>query len=288
MEQKNKELRNEYINKLARAPFNEILFMLNSLKKQADAFNNSLPKYIENLLDNRINEIKKTNELLDSINIPLKLNKNAPNIEPIKLIPITKNNLQLNDLPKDKIGAISKEYSISDDDYNNIINIIHLVSIMMENTAFTFGSLEEESIRDVLLVSLNSHYERMVTGETFRKRGKTDILIQFENNIAYIGECKIWNGKAQIKKAINQLTSYCSWKDSKTSLIYYSKNKDFKNLINTINEYLDNNENKDIISSKKIKDNMWACKIKKNKNEILDMNLCIYDLYSKKNIKGNN
>ena len=68
------------------------------------------------------------------------------------------------------------------------------------HAAFTFGKLEEESIRDVVLVALNSHYENMVTGETFRKRGKTDILIEFENQNAYIGECKIWHGEAKTKE----------------------------------------------------------------------------------------
>lgn len=35
----------------------------------------------------------------------------------------------------------------------------------------------EEALRDVLLVSLNSIFEGKATGETFSKRGKTDIYL---------------------------------------------------------------------------------------------------------------
>ena len=67
----------------------------------------------------------------------------------------------------------------------------------MEKTAKTYFRNNEEELRDHLLATLNTHYDN-TTGETFRKIGKTDILIEFENKAAFIGECKIWYGKETI------------------------------------------------------------------------------------------
>ena len=42
-------------------------------------------------------------------------------------------------------------------------------------------------------------YHEAATGETFCKLDKTDILIEFENKAAFIGECKIWHGEKCFK-----------------------------------------------------------------------------------------
>lgn len=256
---------------------------LESMRKDVEAYNKSLDDYIGRLLNAKYKTEKEIFDTINSINIPLKQKKDTSNITPIKLIP--KIEKKLSEPKKDKVGELVEEYSISDKDYNNIINIVHLVSVMMEKAAFTFGKLEEESIRDVVLVALNSHYENMVTGETFRKRGKTDILIEFENQNAYIGECKIWHGEAQIEPAINQLLAYCTWRDTKCSLIYYCKNKKFTDVLKTVKEFLKNKYSTKIISSKELKPNMWECEVKGD-NSIIKMNLSIYNLYAKENIKA--
>lgn len=80
----------------------------------------------------------------------------------------------------------------------------------MEKTARTYFANTEEELRDHLLATLNTHYEA-VTGETFRKIGKTDIYIEFENNAAFIGECKIWHGESLFKTAIQQVLNYSTW-----------------------------------------------------------------------------
>lgn len=93
------------------------------------------------------------------------------------------------------------------------------------------------------MANLNTHYDSLATGETFSKTGKTDIRIQFNNKAAYIAECKIWHGANEFNKAIKQLFGYITWRDVKTSLIIFNKNnKDFKALLQKINEKLQNNE----------------------------------------------
>lgn len=75
----------------------------------------------------------------------------------------------------------------------------------MEKTARTYYNNQEEELRDILLAALNTHYES-ATGETFRKIGKTDIQIEFENKAAFIGECKIWGGERLLRAQFSKLS----------------------------------------------------------------------------------
>lgn len=75
-----------------------------------------------------------------------------------------------------------------------------------------YGNIRCEVITPHLLATLNTHYDQ-ATGETFRKIGKTDILIEFDNKAAFIGECKIWHGEKVFQDAIQQVLNYSTWRD---------------------------------------------------------------------------
>lgn len=239
-------------------------------------YNSSLKGEVRRYLERRLKKAEDYLALREKLNIPLELNKNAPNTKPIRLKKVKKNKSM--SLPKLKTAPV--EYSISDDDYNNIKSIINLSCMSMEKTARTFCKLQEEELRDVILASLNTHYLGTATGETFNKRGKTDIHIPFENKSAYIGECKIWTGRGAFSKAITQLFSYMRWRDTKTSLIFFNKrNKDFPNILKTIDEVLSDEEL--CIKKMKITQNEWQCEFKKDiqLEEIVKVNIVVYDLY---------
>lgn len=262
----------EFNSKLA-AYFNAIDNVNSDIENK---YNSYLKEEIRKHLERRIKKAEDYLSLREKLNISLELNKNAPNTKPIRLKKVKKNKPM--SLPKLNITPV--EYAISDDDYNNIKNIINLSCVSMEKTARTFCKLQEEELRDVILASLNTHYLGTATGETFNKRGKTDIHIPFENKSAYIGECKIWTGRGAFSKAINQLFSYMRWRDTKTSLIFFNKkNKDFPNILKTIDEALSDEE----LCIKKIKmtHNEWQCEFKKDiqSEEIVKVNIVIYDLY---------
>ncbi len=126
----------------------------------------------------------------------------------------------------------------------------------MESAPKGFSSLEEEKLRDILISTLETHYENSVTGETFRKNGKTDIQVRFENKAAFIAECKIWHGIKKFEDAISQLFGYTTWKDTKVALVVFNKsNKNFKSILSSIDEWTTANCK---ISIRK-NGNMWNC-----------------------------
>lgn len=259
--------------------FSNYIKMIEYVNSDISVYNEELGDNIKTLLENRLEKAKDYINVREKLDIPLKLNSNAPNIKPIRLKKVKKDKNR--EFPKLKSSPI--EYSISDDDYENIKNIINLTCISMEKLARTFCKFQEEELRDVILSNLNTHYQNNATGETFNKRGKTDIHIPFENKSAYIGECKIWTGKEKFLAAIDQLFSYMRWRDTKTSLIIFNKkNKDFPKLIETIDDLLSKHELK--VKKIKLDKNSWQCKLKKSKDstEIVDINIVVYDLYIEK------
>jgi hypothetical protein len=81
------------------------------------------------------------------------------------------------------------------------------------------------------LVQLNGQYEGTATGETFNGQGKSDILIRQNNANVFVAECKIWEGQAAFSAAIDQLQRYVTWRDTKTALVVFNRNKGFSEVI---------------------------------------------------------
>ena len=95
----------------------------------------------------------------------------------------------------------------------------------MERSPRAFRKMNEEDLRTHFLVQLNGQYEGQATGETFNYEGKTDILIREDDRNIFIAECKFWTGPAGLTKALDQLLSYASWRDTKTALLIFSRGR---------------------------------------------------------------
>ncbi len=171
---------------------------------------------------------------------------------------------------------IQQEYCISDGDYKNIVNIIHNACAAMESTSRTFSKNNEEELRDFIIATLGTHYINSVSGETFRKIGKTDIHVMFDNKAAFIGECKIWHGIKKFNDAIEQLFGYSTWKDTKTALIVFNKeNKDFSAIRKSVKTWIESNAKRyEIMNS-----NIWSCILHRDDtNTDVRVAIALYDL----------
>lgn len=82
---------------------------------------------------------------------------------------------------------------------------------------------------------LSPHFES-VTGETFNKQGKTDILIRHEGKNVFVAECKFWRGSKQHIETIDQVLSYLTWRDSKAAVLYFVKNKNLDPVLRQVVE----------------------------------------------------
>lgn len=245
--------------------------MIEYVNNDATFFNSSILTFVESLLIARKEKASVFASLSKKLEIPLKLSVDAPNIQPIPLKRVSHKPPK-----KPTTKPQPADYSISDDDYRNINNIIYMNGTSMEHTARTYFRNNEEELRDHLIATLNTHYEN-VTGETFRKIGKTDILIEFENRAAFVGECKIWHGVKKFEEAVQQLLNYSTWKDTKCSIVIFNKNiKNFQKIINTTEQWLNDNTK----SYQKVKNNIWDCTLYREDMEVdIKINISIFDLY---------
>jgi hypothetical protein len=171
---------------------------------------------IERLVKQRSDRLGGIQATIEALEIPIKRREGVPEMTqlPIKRKIIT---------PLAGKQKSDPEYGISSEVYGQILKVIRHEGATFERTPSTFAVHNEEELRDILLAHLNGHFEGRAAGEAFRKKGKTDISIEFNNRAAFVAECKIWSGDKKILEAVDQLLGYLTWRDVKTALIIFNK-----------------------------------------------------------------
>ena len=213
---KQNEFKVEIVNQEIEKNLSSIEVYIVHIKKDIDVHNKKLKNKISQLVKqrrDRLGTIKKVSELLY---IPIKKRDGAPDVTPL---PIHRKHIK----PLASKNQQHPVFGIYDNVYQNILKVIRLEGATYESTPKTYAMHNEEELRDILLAHLNGHFEGQASGETFRKKGKTDIAIEFENRAAFIAECKVWHGKKKLLEAVNQLLGYLTWRDVKTALVIYNK-----------------------------------------------------------------
>ena len=222
-EMKNLSAKEELLKSLE-SSLKEIREGISHANNDVNAFNNSLKDQVLKLLQKKREKVEAYFNIAEMFEVPIEKKEYAQTHIPLKrnIVPIAKHYETIN------------YYGISDKDYIDIIETIKHTGTTYERTPSSYKTLHEEDLRNTLLAALNATYKGDATGETFRNAGKTDICIERENRAAFVAECKMWTGKKDVEKAINQLDSYLTWRDCKTALIYFVKRKDFFNILDTM------------------------------------------------------
>lgn len=139
-------------------------------------------------------------------------------------------------MPTASSSPYRPEPAMSTDDYEHILGVMENMAHVMERSPSAFHAMDEEALRSHFLVQLNGHYEGQATGETFNYEGKTDILVRSEGRNIFIGECKFWSGPKKLQETIDQLLRYSSWRDTKTAVVLFNRNRDFSKVLEAIPE----------------------------------------------------
>lgn len=209
---------------------------LDWVKKDVITYNNLLQKKVRSIFDKRKEQFRKESSLTQGVRFPIKKRNDLPKSYSVptlkKKIISSKPNIQ-----KSNTDPYPK---LSDTDFKSILSIISNMALVMEKSPKTFTKLQEEEIRDHFLMHLNGHFEGNATGETFNYGGKTDILIKSEGKNIFIAECKIWKGESVLTETIDQILKYTSWRDTKTAIILFNKNKSLSKVLSQIPDICEN------------------------------------------------
>lgn len=110
---------------------------------------------------------------------------------------------------------------LPDEDYEQVLRVLAHQRTALERTPSLAEDMDEEKIRDFLLIGLNAQFEGRAAGEVFNRVGKTDILVREQDKNIFIGECKFWRGPKTIDTTLDQLLGYLAWRDTKAALLLF-------------------------------------------------------------------
>ncbi|MFW9876568.1 MAG: hypothetical protein ACFFG0_26025 [Candidatus Thorarchaeota archaeon] len=211
---------------------------IESMNKNILEFNNSLERFIRNEIIKRKNKLQSIESKSQTLGFPIKRRGDPPKTfqvpikqKEIKLVP-----------PADRTIA-KPAPTIATEIYESILEICQSMSLVMERNPKTFREFDEESIRDIFLLVLNAFFKGEASGETFNKKGKTDILIRHKNANIFIAECKFWAGPKVLHETIKQLLGYCTWRDTKTAIFFFNKSVNITTILKKIDEEVKKDDN---------------------------------------------
>jgi len=209
------------------------------LRDSFKGFNDALAGSTQTAITRRREKLLANLSLVAELGIPL---KRRPGTTATYTAPEVKRKIAPK-MPPATPGAFKPEPILEEAEYQHILDVIEDMERVMERSPKAFHDIDEEALRTLFLVPLNSHYEGQATGETFNYEGKTDILIRSGDRNIFIAECKFWNGPATLTKTIDQLLGYLSWRDSKAAILLFNRNKDFSRVLGAIPEIVKTHPN---------------------------------------------
>ena len=228
------DLQTDAVGKQLLAQLDEVEAFLGWQKEMATAHRENLPRQIRPLIEERKARILADRQMV--ANLPFKVRARI-DAKQTYVAPITRRHISVQKPPTNR--PYKPEPILDEGDYQQILKVIGDMSISIERSPSTFAKLGEEQLRDMFLVPLNGYFEGAAEGETFNAEGKTDILIRVEGRNIFIAECKIWRGPQYLTEAIDQLFSYLTWRDTKSAIIVFNRNKDFSAVLSSIKDTVD-------------------------------------------------
>ncbi|OFW26869.1 MAG: hypothetical protein A3H27_01150 [Acidobacteria bacterium RIFCSPLOWO2_02_FULL_59_13] len=224
----------ERLKQFVDSTLGDIRFYLDNQRRQIDQENQTVERRVRDAIQARRTRLERHTGITRALNIPLRPREGVPPLEPL---PIKRKLVR--PLPPPPKGGFKPEPGIQDADYEHILSVIRHEGRTFEATPRTYSVHDEEGLRDIILAHLNGHYEGGATGETFRRKGKTDIRIEDAERAAFVAECKVWRGAKDLSAACDQLMGYLTWRDCKAALLIFNKqNAKFSELLDKVPQTL--------------------------------------------------
>lgn len=212
---------------------------LATIANDVAGFNTSLRSNARGWIERRRQKLLKDQNLAASLGFPLRRRPDAPatySAPSVKRKPPVAR-------PPSSNATYEPEPTLDPQEYEHILSVISNMVQVMERSPHAFRGMSEPDLRQHFLVQLNGQYEGQATGETFNFEGKTDILIRVNGKNIFIAECKFWDGPESFLKALNQLLGYATWRDTKTALLIFNRNKAFSSVLDKIPEVVKGHPN---------------------------------------------
>lgn len=205
-------------------------------KPQLDAWNIQLEDLVRRSFQATKERYLKKHDLVAAIGLPIRKRNNEPGTYSVGLPP---KRLTISSAPPTiPAGQFSPHPALDEKSYQDILDPIRWMGKTMERDPTAYTKLHEENLRSQFLALLNGSFEGKGSGETFSVEGKTDIFLRANDRAVFIAECKFWDGPAGFGRIVDQVTSYLTWRDSKTAILLFVQNLDISSVLSQIPDLL--------------------------------------------------
>jgi hypothetical protein len=206
---------------------------LQYLSQNIESANRTLPDRAKQMFEKRYSELLQRLGVIEALDIPLKRTNSIP---PTLAIPVARKKIPT-PKPSASTRPYKRDWTLDESIYQEILQIIHETGKVFERLPSTYAGKDEETLRDHLILQLEPHFEwSSTTGETFNKKGKTDILIRYEKENVFVAECKFWRGRQKHFETIDQILKYLTWRESKTAIVYFVDSKEIASPLKAIQD----------------------------------------------------
>jgi hypothetical protein len=203
---------------------------LEGVRGDVSEYNTGIKQSAQQYINSRKNKLLGDLGMVNALGFPI---RKYSDTERTYTVPVVQKKLAIQK-PVAKSESFKPEPILELKNYDDILKTISDMALVIERNPKSFCNLKEEDIRTFFLLSLNGIFEGNATGETFNYEGKTDILIRVNGCNIFIAECKFWEGQEHLRKTIDQLLGYTSWRDTKTAILLFNRNKDFSSVLERI------------------------------------------------------
>lgn len=214
--------------RLIRQEFESLEGYLKKFSEEIEAFNRELLDIAKDELRKRRQKLTEHDQFEELLEIPIRRRENAP----LPAVVPTKRSVPVISHQTSQSGQ--KHYGVDELTFLNILEIAFNMSRVLECSPKYFSEIQEETLRFHFLIQLNGQYKGTASAEAFNYEGKTDIMIKVEGKIAFIAECKFWDGPKEFKATIDQILGYLSWRDSKAAIFLFNRRKQTSKVLEQI------------------------------------------------------
>lgn len=204
---------------------------LGHLRDDVSRFDEGLLTEAEQAFRKRKNELLKQNEVMAALEVPI---REKQGLSKTFSVPTPTDRHEVAIRPEVTEAGFEPHPTIDSVIYEKILVIIRDLLRVMEQHPSIYEDRDEEALRDQILLYLTPRFEWEATGETFNRKGKTDILVRYEGANLFAAECKFWRGAKAYEQGLDQLLGYLTWRDSKAAMVVFVDNKDISNVIDQI------------------------------------------------------
>jgi hypothetical protein len=191
-------------------------------RKECEEYNHRLRNGLAQAIGEQRQRILAHRRIEGSLPFPVRRRSNPDATLNVAVPPRRPQKITVEQRPTTK--GFAPEPEVNREDYAAIVADIRSLGLAAERFPDTFGNMPEPVLREILLVVLNNQFGPS-GGEMFSRRGKTDVAIWHETGAVFIAECKFWTGEKDFAKAIDQLLGYLVWRDTKSALVLFVREK---------------------------------------------------------------